>query len=62
MHLLSLLDQATGCVLSQTRVESTTNEAKTALGLLETLVLAGRVVTADAMFCQRDVLLCLRGV
>jgi hypothetical protein len=55
VHLLSLLDQATGCVLSQTRVESTTNEAKTALELLETLVLAGRVVTADAMFCQREV-------
>ncbi len=58
MHLLSLLDQATGCVLSQTRVESSTNEANTALKLLETLVLAGRVVTADAMsaiamFCQR---------
>ena len=49
------LDQATGCVLSQTRVESTTNEAKAALELLETLVLAGRVVTADAMFCQREV-------
>jgi DDE_Tnp_1-associated/Transposase DDE domain len=55
VHLLSLLDQATGCVLSQTRVDSTTNEAKTALELLETLVLAGRVVTADAMFCQREV-------
>jgi hypothetical protein len=55
VHLLSLLDQATGCVLSQTRVESTTNEAKAALELLETLVLAGRVVTADAMFCQREV-------
>jgi hypothetical protein len=55
VHLLSLLDQATGCVLSQTRVEATTNEAKAALELLETLVLRGRVVTADAMFCQRDV-------
>lgn len=55
VHLLSLLDQATGCVLGQTCVDSTTNEAKTALELLETLVLAGRVVTADAMFCQREV-------
>jgi len=55
VHLLSLLDHATGCVLSQTRVDDKTNEAKTALELLETLVLKGRVVTADAMFCQRDV-------
>jgi hypothetical protein len=55
VHLLSLLDQATGCVLSQTRVKAATNEAKAALRLLETLVLEGRVVTADAMFCQRDV-------
>ena len=42
-------------MLSQTRVESTTNEARAALELLETLVLAGRVVTGDAMFCQREV-------
>jgi hypothetical protein len=55
VHLLSLLDHATGCVLSQTRVDAKTNEAKTALELLETLVLSGRVITADAMFCQREV-------
>jgi hypothetical protein len=55
VHLLSLLDHRTGCVLSQSRVDEKTNEAKTALDLLETLVLKGRVVTGDAMFCQRDV-------
>jgi hypothetical protein len=53
--LLSLLDQKTGCVLSQTRVDEKTNEAKAALELLKTLVLRGRVVTGDAMFCQREV-------
>ena len=54
VHLLSLLDQATGCVLSQTRVDQKTNEAKAALELLKTLVLQGRVITGDAIFCQRE--------
>lgn len=54
VHLLSLLDQATGGVLSQQAVPPTTNEAKTALDLLKTIVLKGRLVTGDAMFCQRE--------
>jgi hypothetical protein len=54
VHLLSLLDQKTGCTLSQTRVDEKTNEAKAALELLRSLVLKGRVVTGDAMFCQRE--------
>lgn len=54
IHLLSLLDQKTGCALSQTRVDAKTNEAKAALELLKSLVLKGRVITGDAMFCQRD--------
>lgn len=55
VHLLSLLDHKTGCTLSQTRVGEKTNEAKAALTLLHSLVLKGRVITADAMFCQREV-------
>jgi hypothetical protein len=55
MHLLSAFDHKTGCVLSQTAVDGKTNEAKTVLELLQTLVLKGRVVTGDAMFCQREV-------
>ena len=55
VHLLSLLDQQTGCVLSQSRVGAKTNEHKGALELLRTLVLEGRVITGDAMFCQREV-------
>lgn len=55
VHLLSLFDHKTGCVLSQFRVDQKTNEAKAALELLSSLVLKGRVVTGDAMFCQRDV-------
>jgi hypothetical protein len=54
VHLLSLLDQATGSVLSQQAVPPTTNEAKTAVDILKTIVLKGRLVTGDAMFCQRE--------
>jgi hypothetical protein len=54
VHLLSLLDQATGGVLSQQVVPPTTNEAKTAVEILKTIILKGRLVTGDAMFCQRE--------
>lgn len=55
VHLLSLFDQRLGCVLSQQRVDAKTNEPKAALELLKTIVLQGCVVTADAIFCQREV-------
>lgn len=55
VHLLSAVDHQTGCVLSQCRVDEKTNEHKAALGLLKTLVLKGKVVVGDAMFCQREV-------
>ena len=54
VQLLSLFDQATGGVLSQQAVPTTTNEAKTAVDILKTIVLKGRLVTGDAMFCQRE--------
>lgn len=54
VHLLAAMDQATGCVLGQVRVDAKTNEHKAALELLAGLALGGRVVTGDAMFCQRD--------
>jgi hypothetical protein len=54
VHLLAAMDQRTGGVLSQRRVDAKTNEHKAALDLLRDLALAGRVVTGDAMFCQRD--------
>jgi hypothetical protein len=54
IHLLSAFDHQSGCVLSQTQVNPETNEAKAALPLLKTLVLRGRVVLGDAMFCQRE--------
>lgn len=55
IHLLSALDHQMGCVLSQTNVDAKTNEHKAALKLLKDLVLNGRVIIGDAMFCQREV-------
>jgi hypothetical protein len=54
VHLLSVIDQRTGLVLSQQEVDGKTNEHKGALQLLKTIVLKGRLVTGDAIFCQRD--------
>lgn len=55
VHLLAAVDHQTGCVLSQCRVDEKTNEPKAALDLLRTLVLEGRVIVGDAIFCQREV-------
>ncbi len=58
VHLLSLLAHQSGLTLAQTIVpnggEEKTNEHKAALRLLKDVVLQGRLVTGDAMFCQRD--------
>lgn len=55
MMLITALDQATGCVLSQTPVHADTNEAKTALALLKSMVLEGTVIVADAAYCERNI-------
>jgi hypothetical protein len=55
VHLLAAFGHRLGLPLAQARVPATTNEAKAALPLLRSLVLTGRVVTGDAMFCQREV-------
>jgi DDE_Tnp_1-associated/Transposase DDE domain len=58
VHLLSLVAHESGLTLAQAAVPNgvadKTNEHKAALGLLEGLVLHGRLVTGDAIFCQRD--------
>ena len=58
VHLLSLVAHESGLTLAQTAVpnggENKTNEHKAALRLLQGMVLEGRLVTGDAMFCQRD--------
>jgi hypothetical protein len=59
VHLLSLVAHESGLTLAQMAVPNgvaeKTNEHKAGLRLLKTLVLEGRLVTGDAMFCQRDV-------
>ena len=55
IQLLAALDHATGCVLSQQAVDPRTNEIRTSFELLKTLVLKGRVITGDAIFCQREI-------
>lgn len=54
IHLLSAVDHQTGCLLSQGRVDDKTNEHKAALDFLKQLVVKGKVIVGDAMFCQRD--------
>jgi DDE family transposase len=58
VHLLSVVSHQSGLTLAQTAVpnggDDKTNEHKTALRLLEGLVLEGRLFTGDALFCQRD--------
>src|SRR3954453_14187507 len=59
VHLLSLVAHESGLTVAQMAVPNgvaeKTNEHKAGLRLLKTLVLEGRLVTGDAMFCQRDV-------
>ena len=58
VHLLALVAHESGLTLAQTAVpkggQDKTNEHKTALRWLEGLVLEGRLITGDAIFCQRD--------
>lgn len=54
IHLLALLDHETGGVLGQLKMPADTNEHKAAMELLKSTCLQGRVITGDAMFCQRD--------
>jgi hypothetical protein len=54
LHLMALLDHESGGVLRQTAVPSHTNEIGAAPQLLSEVPLQGRVVTADALLCQRE--------
>lgn len=54
-HLLSAFSHRRGVVLGQAGVPDKTNEIGAAPDLLLTLVLEGRVVTADALLTQREV-------
>jgi hypothetical protein len=54
-HLLAAYAPLVEAVLLQVRVDAKTNEHKAALQLLGILPVQGRVVTGDALFCQREV-------
>jgi Transposase DDE domain len=54
IHLLSALDLRAGCVLAQARVPAEANEHEAARELLKAMVLDGRVISGDAIFCRRD--------
>jgi len=53
---------ATGCqtILAQTRVPVDTNEPKAMFVLLERLELDDTVITADAIFCQKEIVSAIR--
>jgi DDE_Tnp_1-associated/Transposase DDE domain len=53
-HLVAAYAPAAKAVLAQVRVDAKTNEHKAALELLGILSVRGRIVTGDALFCQRD--------
>ena len=54
VHLLAAYAHEAKVVLDQIPVDAQTNEHKTALKMLNLIPLEGKVVTGDAMFCQRD--------
>ena len=54
-HLLSALSQRLGLTLAQTAVDEKTNEISAVQTVLEHVLLAGRVVTLDALLTQRAV-------
>jgi len=53
-HLVAAYAPLAEVVLAQVKVDAKTNEHKAALELLGVLPVKGRVVTGDAIFCQRD--------
>jgi hypothetical protein len=54
VHLLSAYAPHVTAVIAQIRVDAKTNEHKAALEFLGILPLQGKIITGDAMFCQRD--------
>jgi hypothetical protein len=54
VHLLAAYAHEAGVVLRQLPVDAKTNEHKAALEMLDLIPVEGKLVTGDAMFCQRD--------
>jgi hypothetical protein len=55
VHLLSVLSHRLGLTLYQQAVAEKTNEIGALPAVLSALLLEGRVVTGDAMLCQREI-------
>jgi hypothetical protein len=55
VHLLSVLSHRLGLTLAQHAVPDRTNEITAIQTVLEGLLLDGRVVTVDALLCQREI-------
>ena len=53
-QVVSVMNHLTGCIRAEVIIPLETNEHKTAVELLKNLVLKGKIVVADAGFCQRD--------
>lgn len=60
VHLLSVLSHRLGLTLAQLSVPEKTNEIGAFPKLLEGLLLEGRVVTVDALLCQREIAAAIR--
>ena len=54
VHLLAAYAHEAGIVLRQLPVDVKTNEHKAALEMLDLIPVKGKLITGDAMFCQRD--------
>ncbi len=54
VHLLAAYAHEADIVLRQLPVDAKTNEHKAALELLDLIPVQGKLITGDAMFCQRD--------
>lgn len=54
VHLLAAYAHEAAIVLRQLPVDAKTNEHKAALEMLDLIPVRGKLITGDAMFCQRD--------
>jgi hypothetical protein len=55
LQTLSVLDRLTGGILAEHPINNTTNEAKTALTVLKSLVLEGKLIIGDAAYCDKEI-------
>jgi hypothetical protein len=54
-QLLVRFDLALGCTLSTTKIDAGTNEITAAQAMLLGLMLEGRIVVGDAIYCQQEI-------